>query len=268
MMQRPVHLPDFTDPPLVEVLLGVQFEPAPGITSVHMKDVWDLYRNQFPKIQEYSSLPPRFETFGGINLQPPVQIFPTIGGLGRRLWFLSADEDRLLQFQPDRFIANWRKHPSPTTYPRFESIAESYKSNLDALNSYFQKQFSYELRINQSELTYINYIPVEEFTDIGKWFSLWHNVVASIESLNAIFTEVIHDNTNKPFARLVHSIHTVYATGGTQKAFNLSLVFRGKPENSNISSAMDFLVQARESIVKRFAEITTTDAHRAWGRTK
>ena len=32
-------------------------------------------------------------------------------------------ENHILQFQPDRFIANWKRHRNPQQYPRFEGIA-------------------------------------------------------------------------------------------------------------------------------------------------
>jgi uncharacterized protein (TIGR04255 family) len=78
-MRRPDHLPDFTDPPLDEVVLGVQFTPVPGYASVHSMKVWDLFRAEFPKVEELPALEPQFETFGGVSAQ-----------VGPRILFLVA----------------------------------------------------------------------------------------------------------------------------------------------------------------------------------
>ena len=264
-MTRPAHLPDFKDPPLDEVVLGVQFEPVPGFCSVHTKEVMDLYRDDYPKVQEQPLLQPQFETFGGANLQPSFQFQVGAGPVGSRLWFVSEEENHLLQFQPDRFLTNWRKNPNLQPYPRFEGIAEVYRSNLTALATHFSSCFSYEMDINQAEVTYINILPVADFSEAGKWFSLWGGGALNIEGLNTSFSEVIRDQSDKPFARLFHAIQSVYTIDGKHKAFNLSLTFRGKPASGDLASAAQFLAAGREAIVMRFKEITTAYAHDQWG---
>ena len=48
-MTRPDHLPDYSRPPLDEVVLGVQFASVPVYASVDAKGIWDLYRQEFPR---------------------------------------------------------------------------------------------------------------------------------------------------------------------------------------------------------------------------
>lgn len=266
-MQRPAHLPDFTDPPLDEVVLGVQFKPVPSFRSVHTKAVWDLYRDDFPRVEEKPLLQPQFETFGGANLQPSFQ-FQVGSPVGSRLWFVSEEGNHLLQFQPDRFLTNWRRNPNSQPYPRFEGIVEAYLSNLTTLETHLSNHFSYAMDINQAEVTYINIVKVEDFSEAGRWFSLLSGDVLNIEGLNTSFSEVICDPPDKPFARLVHSIQSVYSIDGKDKAFNLSLTFRGKPASSDLTSAVAFLTAGREAIVMRFKKITTPYAHEQWGLKK
>ncbi|MFZ1415883.1 MAG: TIGR04255 family protein [Defluviicoccus sp.] len=264
-MTRPSRLPDFANPPLDEVVLGVQFAPVPAYTAVNARDVRELFRAGFPKVQEQPLLMPQFETFGGANLQAS---FPfQIGGppAGSRLWFLSNDENHLLQFQPDRFLSNWRKRPIPQPYPRFESIAEAFENNLNTLAKHFASELDYPININQAEVAYINIIPVEDFSNAGKWFRLWNGVVLNIEVLHTSFNEVIRDKNGNSHARLSHTIQCAFAPDGKHKAFQLSLTFRGKPSGTDVPSAMQFLTQGREAIVMRFKEITTSEAHNFWG---
>ena len=266
-MQRPDHLPDFDNPPLNEVVLGVQFTPMPSFNSTHMGDVWNLYRREFPIVQEYPPLQPTFETFGGQNLQAhSFQLHLGGGPIGSRVWFVSEEKNRLLQFQPDRFLTNWRKNSDGQHYPRFENIADAYQSDLRALAAHFKKFFDRDIEINQVELTYINIIQVKDFSQAGNLFSLWNNILTNIEGMSVNFSEVIEDRSGKPFARFSHSIQSLYSSDGAQKAFNFSLMFRGKPATTDIDAALEFLRQARDAIVMRFDEITTDHAHKIWGK--
>lgn len=264
-MKRPEHLPDFTDPPLDEVVLGVQFAPVLSYASVDARDVWELFRSEFPKVQEQLLLQPQFETFGGANLQPSFQFQVGAPPVGSRLWFISAQENHLLQFQSDRFLMNWRKNPNPQPYPRFEGIADAFEKNLISLASHLESHFDHATEINQAEVTYINIIPIDEFSDVDQWFSVWNGGILNIEGLNTSFNEVIKDENGKPYARLFHAIQSVYSIDGKHKAFNLSLTFRGKPSGTDVASAMHFLTTGREAIVMRFKQMTTDTAHRHWG---
>lgn len=140
-MKRPDYLPDFNNPPLDEVVLGVQFAQVPGYASVFGMKVWDLFRSEFPKLQEHPVLESQFETFGGANIQAGPKIHVGAPPTVSRLWFISSDESHLLQFQPDRFIVNWRKRKETQAYPHFESIAERFEINLAELAKHLLSEF-------------------------------------------------------------------------------------------------------------------------------
>lgn len=264
-MKQPDCLPDFTDPPLSEVVMGIQFAPVPDYISVYSMKVWELFKSEFPQVNEQPILDPQFEMFGGANIQAGPKIH--VGGppIGSRLWFLSNDESHLLQFQPDRFLTNWRKNPNSQPYPRFEGIAETFENNLNKLARHFESDFDYQIDINQAEIAYINIIPVDDFSEASNWFRIWSSGHLDIDALNASFNEVIRDDTNMPFARLNHQIQSVFAADGKHKAFRLSLSYKGKPIRNDIDSAMQFFARGREAIVTRFEAITTKEAHNTWG---
>jgi uncharacterized protein (TIGR04255 family) len=266
-MPRPADLPDFENPPLDEVVLGVQFAPVPGFRTVHVREVWDLYRAEFPKVQDQPPLLPAFETFGGV---PPQQsgfqplFMGTNSGIAR-VWFVSEKENHLVQFQPDRLLANWRRTPHDQPYPRFETILAAYDLNLDHLASLFLDHFDHSIQINQAEISYINIIPVETFSEAENFFKVWKSVSQEFEGLNLTLVEVIHDPDSRPYARLIQEIQSAYSPDGKHKAYKLNLTFRGKPVGSSKDDAMKFLTQGREIIVRRFANLTTTSAHKLWG---
>jgi len=267
MQRRPAHLPDFARPPLDEVVLGVQFDQMPGFTSVDVRAVWDLYRDDFPKVQDQPLLQPIFETFGGT---PPQQIGfqpffmgGALGGVGR-VWFISEAGNHLLQFQPDRFLTNWRKSPNDQPYPRFEGIVAAYDSSLRKLAAFFKDRFGNDLRINQAEVTYINIIQVDSFSEATKYFENWKYSPPEIEGLNITTVEVIYNNQRTPYARLIQEVQSAFSPEG-KRVYKMSLIFRGKPEGNNADDAMKFLAHGREAIVLNFRDMTTTEAHKHWG---
>ena len=265
-MNRPVHLPDFKEPPLDEVVVGVQFVEIPNYTSVFTNEIFHLFQSTHPVVSEHPMLSPNFESFGGGNPQPSLQFQMGPAPIGSRQWFSTEEGNDLIQFQADRFVANWRKRPRPQDYPRFQRISEAFESNLRTLNKYVSSRFGAPLVVNQSEVTYINIIPVKDFSDATHWFKLWDNGEISIENLNINSDEVVKDENGKPFARLKLHIQSVYSTDGSHKAFHLSLTFIGKPKSSDIEGAMGFVREGRERIVTRFGIITTEEAQLSWGR--
>ncbi len=265
-MQRPDDFPDFSNPPLDEVVLGVQFAPVPNYSSVGSREVWGLFKDAFPIVEEHPLLNPQFETFGGANPPHDLSFFLGQPPVGTRLWFVSQDLNHLIQFQPDRFITNWRKTGNLQPYPRFEAISDSFEKNLLLLSEHFRAVFNYQLQINQAEVTYINLIPASEFAEAGKWFGVCNSASVDVESIRTNFAQVATDGDGKPYARLITDIQSVFLLPARKKLFKMSLVFKGKPAASDIPSAMEFIRGGRERIVKQFRDITTAEAHESWGR--
>lgn len=265
-MKRPPNLPEFSDPPINEVVLGVQFAPPPDQKTSDAFEVWNLFRLELPKIQEQPPLPPQFETFGSMPSQQGINIQFGTGSAPGRFWFISEDENHLVQFQTDRFLQNWRKRKDSDSYPRFEHIYASFRSKLESLRKFYEDQRDHRLEINQVEVTYINIIQVDGFEEFGNWFKIWSQPDFEIEHINVSFPQVIKDEDEKSIARLYHEVSSVIAKDGIGKAFRLNLTFRGKPYSSDVAAALEFISKGRTEIVRRFAEITTEKAHETWRR--
>jgi uncharacterized protein (TIGR04255 family) len=113
---RPADLPDFDEPPVVETVLSVQFDPLTEMRTAHLGLFWNEFRTDFPKTAERPPLGRIFEQFPetprtrlGLELQsyenPPVP----------RLCFVTAQGNEMIQVQSDRFIRNWRKEGAGET---------------------------------------------------------------------------------------------------------------------------------------------------------
>lgn len=261
-----MSLPSFDNPPLEEVVLGAQFSSPEGFNSTHNGQVWGLFGQEFPIVQDQPRLEPQFEVFGGQSPQQGIRLDFGPPPLRNRLWFVSNDQSHLLQFQDDRLLLNWRKRKEGEQYPRYETISDKFSEYLGRLDSFYSSKYQMPLRINQAEISYINIIPMENYREIGELLSLVRPSSVELEGINANFGEVIRRDT-KPVARITYELQSVSTVDGRKRALRLSLTYRGKPLLENIDSTLDFISNGRDLIVKRFCDITTSKAHGLWQRT-
>lgn len=268
-MPRPADLPDFKMPPLNEVAIGVQFTPATGYQQVRVGEVWLLFREDFPSVQELAPLPPTFETFG---LPQGERRGPQINFLSMpdhsRYWFISSDEEELLQFQRDRLLHNWRKVGDKTNeYPRFETLIEKFEKELQTLETYFATLAPQSLNINQCEVSYIHHIQIDDSANVTSaqdWLNFVRFDQLQPEDFTMTFRRVISSSAGKPLGRLIYEA-VLGLTAKNEKVVQLTLTFRGAPEGTDINATMAFLKYGRGLIVTSFKEITTDMAHQKWG---
>jgi uncharacterized protein (TIGR04255 family) len=265
---RPDGLPDFRSPPLNEVVMGVQFNPIPGYHQIYAGDVWKLFKEEFPNVEEHQALQPAFETFG-----PPgahaINLGPVTGGQHDRFWFLNQDKDELIQFQEDRLLHNWRKVlGNEKPYPRFEHISAKFERELMALSGFFESVSGAKFQgvtFNQVELSYINHIEIAPWGDYSEWLKVCNFGDTTPDDLTMIWRRALHNYEGAPYGRLIVDVRSAIHVRGNN-IIVLNLTVRGSPESATVDGAMEFLRYARETICQEFATITTDSAHRFWGR--
>lgn len=263
-MKRPDDLPDFERPPLSEVVLGIQISPPDAPFSLYAGKVADLYVSDFPKIEEQAELRPYFETFGSqVPKQKQLRSSRNASPHGRLL-MASQDGSRLIQFQHDRLIINWRHRGAQSIYPRFESIFHEYKLAIDRLQGLHHKLGYGDLAVDQCEVTYVNFIPLKSYAEAGEWLNFIAPPTFDLESLRANFVEVIKDDSGAPYARMYFDTRAMVHKANGDKAIRLMLTVRGHAKESTISAACQFIEDARENIVRRFAGLTTNSARQYW----
>lgn len=267
---RPKDLPDFSNPPLNEVTLGVQFLPPSGYQQIRAGEVWDLYKEKYPDVQEHPPLMPNFEIFGLPNAEFSMspQIGFINGGIHNRFWFLSTKSDELIQFQQDRLLHNWRKvGDGVNEYPRFESTSAQFRDELYQLEQYVNGLSSQTLSINQCEMSYVNHIFLGEIENsrISDWIRFLNFADRDPDFLSIGFGETILGTDSKPQGRLYCEMSRASTMDG-RSMIVLTLTVRGKPVGADIESALQFMATGRNLIVHKFAELTTDLAHKIWGR--
>jgi uncharacterized protein (TIGR04255 family) len=258
------QLPSFARPPINEVVLGMQFS-APTLGVVHVGGMYQRLRDHYPQIQQVPPLQVAFETFAPspspmtlqISILPP---FP-------RQWFIAADGERLIQFQADRLLANWRQQIGGGPYPRYSKVREVFLEALGAFEDLMRSDVNAPFVPNQCEVNYINHIDVastDEWGQPGRWLRLWNDEPAGSEVVRFNTQHLIRDEVCQPFARLTTTIEPGQI--GDKSVLQLSLSVRGRPTTADTRGVLAFFDMGRERIVRRFAAITTDKAHEVWGR--
>lgn len=269
-------LPDFTNPPVVEVALSVQYASLERLRVAQIGQLWGEFKDRFPKTEEHAPLAAAWEKFEpaalprvGIKLEtsdvPPVP----------RVWFVNDEETELIQVQQDRFAHNWRKRGESDEYPRYERIRKSFKSELEKFRQFLSRDNIGEITPDQAEVTYVNHITPNEawqnHGQVGEVVTVLterysDNFLSRAE--DALFRARfrIHGADGKPLGRLHVVLHPAFSRTDQQPIFVLTLTARGAPLGSGVDAAINFLDLGREWIVRGFTSITSQRMHHIWGR--
>ena len=141
LQNRPADLPDFERPPLVEVVLSVQFAELRGYRTLHAGLLWERkFREAYPEFSEHAPLDPVFETFGSRSpAEPRFEIRQLAGPPVPRVWLINPDKTELIQIQADRFVHNWRK-VGRADYPRYEHLKDRFFERLRQVEAFAESE--------------------------------------------------------------------------------------------------------------------------------
>lgn len=262
-------LPSFSNPPLIEMVLGIQFSEIQRFTTAHAGLLWSELRKDYPKITEQAALAPMFETFGGL-LQPSgmVQFQQIFSPPTPRYWFQSAGGDFLMQLQTNKLILNWRKMDAPPgSYPRYHNLRLRFESEIRRVAAFLKKEDLGAIRPNQAEANYVNHISIEEARCLKEITTVWNGApaVPGAEIENEAFqTKYILADESGPFGRLYTQIAKVIVGSGV--AYRLEIFARGRPKDESVAGAFALLDLERAAIVRAFDAFTSDGMHVAWGR--
>jgi uncharacterized protein (TIGR04255 family) len=270
-MNDDAPLPRFKKPPVSEVVLGVQFPSI--VTPVHLGAYYQKVKQRFPKTQTLPPILPVIETFEAVPLSTAQ--FAVTHGMQPRMWFLSEDDNFLIQLQSDRLLVNWRAGIKAAPYPHFEGVRQVFVSALDELQALLAEE-NITIAVSQCEVVYINPIlaattgiPISEPQRIFRFCSAergpeWQEPLEQI-SCNARYQ--LKDLAGSPYGRLTVTLASGLA-GDRSPAFQLELTARGLPQGEGRAGILAFQNQGHRAIVRCFAAITTPEMHKLWERYK
>ena len=269
-------LPDFENPPLVEVALSLQFDALTKLQTPQLGSLWAEFRGRFPKTEEHPLLDSVIERFGvpGAS-QPKVRFEMLESPPVPRIWFLKEDGAELIQIQQDRFIHNWRKVGTGDRYPRYEHVRKTFHRELESFREILSREQVGELRPNQCEVTYVNHILAGEgwqtHGQLANVLTVFHGAYSDEnledpEDVRLALRYVLKNDGDEPIGRLHISAQPAYRRSDNLPMLVLTLTARGRSEGEDIGAALRFLDEGRKAIVRGFTSVTTTKMHKIWGR--
>jgi len=274
---RPPGLPEFKNPPIDEVAIGLQFK---SVGAVHSQ-ILSLYREEIKTDFPNTEYQPRLPTTSIVNAQlpfpgmvgaPPIPLQTTNQEGSDRVWLVARDNSKIVQLQDDRFIVNWRHLSEP--YPRFEFVASLFWTQFDRFRDAVSACGGV-IESQQLELSYFNWINADELSQVEAIRSAEGSRVESPNHSLRFDGQISLSNFTMldgdvPIARLL-----VQAAGeGFRIARASNSLQRGSSLNFSYYSALapgaddkaidDQLFTARALIVGAFDQLTTTKAHEVW----
>jgi uncharacterized protein (TIGR04255 family) len=264
--------PDYTDPPVIEVVCGINFLPLEKFKAIHIGLFWERLKAEFPETQEHSPLTSTIEQFA-VPPPPPVtdvQLLQTPPL--PRVWFLDKPGNGIVQVQRDAFLHNWRKLDPKDKYPRFRVVVSDFKKQFEIFRK-FAAEFSLgEIAPLQCELTYVNHISENPF-----WSANSH--------VGALFPDFAWRRDDKRFlpgyegatirvpfrlpnnaGRLYTSIQTGFRRADNSPVLVLEMKCRGMPVDTSLNGIWGWFELAHEWIVRGFADLTDAKAQKElWG---
>ncbi len=268
------NLPDFTDPPVIEVALSVQFDPLAALRTPQIGLLWVEFRDRFPRMEEHPPRNPVIERFG-VQRPPKASVQLETKLPVPRCWFLNETGTELIQVQQDRFVHNWRKVGDGDEYPRYEHVRRTFSTELDAFRKFLTREHLGELAPNQCEVTYVNHIVSGEgwqrHGQLGEVVTVWASrysdaFLSELEDVNFAVRYIIPDSGGNPLGRLHVRVDSAYRTSDNKPIFVMKLTARGRPDGEGIEGVFSFLDLGREWIVRGFTSVTSPQMHEIWGR--
>lgn len=268
----PTKLPSFKRPPVVETVLGVQFE-HPALQNAHLGAFWKTLGGQWGLVTDAPTLPPTFERFGES---------PQWGSLGgsltltqdpsARLQIRNEADDRMVQIQNGRLHYNWLGRAGGP-YPRYGTIRPEFDEILGLFRQFLVDEELGELRANQWEVTYVNHLPRGTVWNDAKD---WQNVLVGLPGVwqepglvqLESFAGEWHFTIPPQQGRLhIQVAHAKKGPEPTDEILRLTLTARGPvAERSESGLTVDQgLNLGREVIVTAFRDVTSESARKYWG---
>ena len=173
--------PDFTKPPIIEFVLGVQFAPLVNMTTGHFGLFWDkLGREAWPHVGDEPPLDPQFELFDKPRWNVPRQMQFRLkpGFQPGRFTLQNPKKDRMIQLQDTRLLLNWRRTTEgQVKYPSYKTLIRDFEETFELLGGFAEENNLGSLQPNQWEITYVDSFPQSEHWQTP---ADWHSVLPGL----------------------------------------------------------------------------------------
>jgi uncharacterized protein (TIGR04255 family) len=267
-MRRAMSTPTkFTNPPILELILGVQFVLLSELTTAHCGWYWrDVLGTDWERPQDASPIPDQFETF---------QQTPHWGVQELRLELHQAANTRVLfthtngmyrvQVQPTRFILNWKK--TEAGYPSFPTMFHEFDRQLSRFEAFVNQNGLGKLLMNQWELTYLNSLDRNTvWTDASDWDMALAGLLGPVLETGKRKFEGVSAEWHYEIPPQRGRLHVSVRSAYENKAILLQTTARGPIGGKGAADWRTGLSVGHDAAVEMFADLATEKANNVWGR--
>ena len=244
-------LPEYENPPINEVVLGVSFAPLHKMKVPHIGLFWDIVKKEFPRCEHAPIIG---------NIKDIVE--PEAGVPIPRVWLINKEDDRLIQIQKNKFLLNWRKKEKH--YPHFDDISKMFFEKLEIFWNFIKENDLDSMAVNEYELSYINHIPKgESWKDIASIGGLipditWHHTENRFLPDPAVINWQIIFSLPSGNGNLVVHLKTGFRKSDQHPLFILEMTARGLGEKG----MFEWFRMAHEQIVLAFEDLTALEVQK------
>lgn len=273
----PRPLPDYERPPLVETVVGVQFDRVPGLSTAHFAAFWTtLDSEQWPTVVDANLLAAQVERFDeSSKWAKAVQLRALQQHPGCRVQIKSSDSDRMIQVQNGRFHFNWLGRGGGV-YPRYESVRSEFSVLWTRFLQFVSTRYSIDLRPNQWEVTYVNQIPKGTVWNTPADWSFFRPLGGVPTMAGTIEGESFGGEWHFVIPPQRGRLHIAWQHGREegdgqheqpQEYVRLTLTARGptEPKYDPLAAVLSGLDFGRQTIVRSFRELMSDAANQYWG---
>lgn len=247
--------PSYTNAPVVETSLMVQFKPSPNWNLGLLGLFQERVKGTFP----------RFEMAQPIVLaQPP---FAAAGLQFRaRGLYINEKEGRLLQVQDDAFAVNWRKASPDTPYPRYPSLREQFIAELEGYLAFLNEHGIPELPIAGCQVSYVNILEPRSgltYADLG--FVVPEPGPGASEGVEMSSMSAMAAFRNSS-SQLSYNIAPALRIEDNATVTQFVLNSSARQVDASGRDLLDGIDGAHDLLIKVFERMTSENAKRTWGK--
>jgi len=258
--------PNYENPPVVEVVCGIQFKSIDILLAPHLGLLWEKFKPDYPICQEVAPLSPIIEKYDdksqatfGFKEVPPLP----------RIWFIHKSDHGIIQVQRDRFLHNWRKVLPEDEYPRYPTVIKLFKDKLGRFEAFLSENEFEKLQIVQYEMSYINHIWMGEewnnLSEIGKVFPDFSFRATTERFLPG--PETINWRTSFLLPNKSGRLHLTIRNGKRRSDHKPMIIMDLTVRGFHEGGMKKWFDTAREWIVRGFADLTGRDIQdKVWRR--
>jgi uncharacterized protein (TIGR04255 family) len=186
-----------------------------------------------------------------------------------RYWLISADDQELIQVQPDYLALNWRHRGDVSDYPGYAAMRSRFRDLLETVEIGLSRHQG-SLKATRAELTYINVIhPSSLWSSHGDTHKLINIALpagSSYEQLGFSYSQHLVGSKGEFAGRLHVALSPTVDWVKQEPQLTLSLTARSADlASQNLELISVFMDLAHSAIEKSFFNLISAEALSSWG---